>query len=198
MADYKLDNTQTHFLWDTRHEPVLTIKSGDTVAIETKEVTNDYLNIDSTTEDLIAMDFDQLYPLTGPIYVEDAEPGDTLAVEILDIKPKDWGWMSTLAGFGLLPERFPDAYLRTFDLTNGEYVEFREDIKAQALDMTKQDLAARRFWREHGSAASAQGRDGLPAHRSGRRAVQLRRRPCGPGRRRSLRDRAGSPGGRAS
>ena len=129
MAEYKLDSTQTHYLWDVRHEPILRISSGDTVCIETAEVSSDFINFDSTTEDLERLDFDLFYPLSGPIYVEGAEPGDTLAVEILDVKPKGWGWMSTLAGFGLLPERFPDAYLRTFDLSNGEYVEFREDIR---------------------------------------------------------------------
>ena len=128
MAEYKLDNTQTHYLWDVNHEPVLHINSGDTVSIETAEVSSNFFNINSTTEDIARLDFDLLYPLSGPIYIEGAEPGDTLAVEILDIKPKKWGWMSVLPGFGLLPERFPDAYLRTFDLSNGVYVPFREDI----------------------------------------------------------------------
>ena len=126
MAEFRLNSAQTHYLWDVRHEPILRISSGDTVFIETAEVSSDFINIDSTTEDLERLDFDLFYPLSGPIYIEDAEPGDTLAVEILDIRPKGWGWMSVLAGFGLLPERFPDAYLRTFDLSNGEYVPFRD------------------------------------------------------------------------
>ncbi len=128
MAEYKLTNKQTHFLWDERHEPVLTISSGDTVLFETAEVTNDFITADSTVEVIDRLDYDQFYPLNGPIYIEDAEPGDMLAVEVLDVKPKGWGWMSVLPGLGLLPERFPDPYLRIFDLSNGEYVPFREDI----------------------------------------------------------------------
>ncbi|MBQ9827209.1 MAG: acetamidase/formamidase family protein [Lachnospiraceae bacterium] len=129
MAEYRLENTQTHYLWNVDHKPVLTIKSGDTVTFETAEVTSDSLTIDSTTEDVAKLDYDLFYPLTGPVYIEGAEPGDTLAVEILNITPKNWGWMCTLPGMGLLPERFPDGYLRTFDISNGEYVPFPGDIK---------------------------------------------------------------------
>ncbi|MCR5371181.1 MAG: acetamidase/formamidase family protein [Clostridium sp.] len=129
MAEYKLTSKQAHLLWDEGHPPVLTIKSGDIVEFETAEVTDNFFSIDSTTETIAELDLSKCYPLVGPVYVEDAEPGDTLLVEILEIQPRGWGWMAVLPGLGLLPERFPDAYLRTFDLSNGEYVPFREDIK---------------------------------------------------------------------
>ena len=58
----------------------------------------------------------------------DAEPGDVLAVEVLDIHTEGWGWTAVIPGFGLLPEDFPDAYLKIFDLTNGDYTYFKDDI----------------------------------------------------------------------
>jgi acetamidase/formamidase len=51
-----------------------------------------------------------------------------LAVEILDIHTQGWGWTAVLPGLGLLPEDFPDAYLRVFDITNGEFAYMREDV----------------------------------------------------------------------
>jgi acetamidase/formamidase len=60
--------------------------------------------------------------------VEGAKPGDTLAVEILDLHTEGWGWTAILPGLGLLPDEFPDAYLRVFDISNGQVVPFREDI----------------------------------------------------------------------
>ena len=51
MAVYHLDNTQTNYLRDVRHEPLLRIQSGDTVIVETAEVASDYVNINSVTED---------------------------------------------------------------------------------------------------------------------------------------------------
>jgi acetamidase/formamidase len=122
-------NDIVHFAWNVNNEPVLTIQSGDTVIFETREVTDGQFTIDSTTEAIAGLDWNRVYPLAGPVYVEGAEPGDTLAVEILDLKTKGWGWTAVLPGLGLLAEEFPDAYLRTFDLSDGEYIHFRDDIK---------------------------------------------------------------------
>jgi acetamidase/formamidase len=118
-----------HYAWDAKSKPVLTIQNGDTVIFETREVTDGQFTIESTTESISGLDWTRVYPLAGPVYVEGAEPGDTLAIEILDLKVKDWGWTAVLPGLGLLAEEFPDAYLRTFDLSDGEYIHFRKDIK---------------------------------------------------------------------
>ncbi|TWI54545.1 acetamidase/formamidase family protein [Halalkalibacter nanhaiisediminis] len=118
-----------HYSWDAKREPVIKIQSGDSVIFDTREVTDGQFNLNSTTEAIANLDWTRVYPLAGPVYIEGAEPGDTLAVEILDLKVKDWGWTAVLPGLGLLAEDFPDAYLRTFDLSDGEYIHFREDIK---------------------------------------------------------------------
>jgi acetamidase/formamidase len=47
-----------------------------------------------------------------------AEPGDVLAVEVLDIRTQDWGWTAIIPGFGLLPEDFPDAYLKISEIVD--------------------------------------------------------------------------------
>ncbi|MCM3713729.1 acetamidase/formamidase family protein [Halalkalibacter oceani] len=122
-------NDVVHFTWDKQHQPVLTIDSGDTVIFETREVTDNQFSLESTTEAIASLDWNRVYPLAGPVYINEAEPGDTLAIEILDLKPKGWGWTAVLPGLGLLPDDFPDAYLRTFDLADGAYIHFREDIK---------------------------------------------------------------------
>ena len=50
------------------------------------------------------------------------KPGDTLAVEILDLHTQGWGWTAILPGLGLLADDFPDPYLRVFDISNGDVV----------------------------------------------------------------------------
>jgi acetamidase/formamidase len=62
------------------------------------------------------------------VHVEGARPGDTLAVEVLEIETADWGWAGIIPGEGLLPADFPDPYLRIFDLTAGHETRLREDI----------------------------------------------------------------------
>ncbi|HLS20747.1 MAG TPA: acetamidase/formamidase family protein [Bacillota bacterium] len=124
-----LPKDKLHFLWDTSHEPALRIKSGDTVVLETAEITDDQIEFSSKTEVIDKLDWDRMYPLSGPIYVEGAEPGDTLAVEILDLQTRGWGWAGVVPGLGLLADDFDETLLRTFDLSDGKYVHFRDDIK---------------------------------------------------------------------
>src|SRR5436189_25823 len=73
---------------------------------------------DSTADDLLNLDFDQIYPLAGPIHVEGAEPGDVLAVELLAFELPEWGWAMAAPGFGLLPPgELDQPNLKFFDLT---------------------------------------------------------------------------------
>jgi acetamidase/formamidase len=120
---------QVHFTWDAGNAPVLTVDSGDTVVVHTRDVSDDQIGPDSTVDVIAGLDWDRVYPLAGPIAVSGAEPGDTLAVEVLDLHTQGWGWTAILPGLGLLSDDFPDPYLRIFDLSDGDLVHFREDIK---------------------------------------------------------------------
>ena len=125
---HHLPDERVHFAWDVGHEPVLAIDSGDTVVVWTRDVSDNQIGPDSDTSVIANLDWDRVYPLAGPIAVNGAEPGDTLAVEILDIHTQGWGWSAILPGLGLLADDFPDAYLRIFDLSHGDVVYMREDI----------------------------------------------------------------------
>jgi acetamidase/formamidase len=117
---HEFPDDRVHFTWDAGNEPVITIDSGDTVDVTTRDVSDNQIGPDSDSSAVAGLDWDRVYPLAGPIAVAGAEPGDTLAVEILDLQTRGWGWTAVLPGFGLLAEDFPDAYLRTFDLSDGE------------------------------------------------------------------------------
>ncbi len=125
---HHLPDERVHFSWDVGHEPVLAIDSGDTVVVWTRDVSDNQIGPDSDTSVIAALDWDRVYPLAGPIAVNGAQPGDTLAVEILDIHTQGWGWAAILPGLGLLADDFPDAYLKIFDLSHGDVVHMREDI----------------------------------------------------------------------
>jgi acetamidase/formamidase len=119
---------QVHFTWDAGNEPVLTIDSGDTVVVHTRDVSDNQITSESTVDVIAGLDWDRVYPLAGPIAVHGAQPGDTLAIEVLDLHTQGWGWTAILPGLGLLSEEFPDPYLRIFDLTAGDVTHLREDI----------------------------------------------------------------------
>jgi acetamidase/formamidase len=126
MHDFPTD--RVHFTWDADNEPALTVASGDTVVVHTRDVSDNQINPASTADAIAALDWDRVYPLAGPIAVEGAQPGHTLAIEILDLHTQGWGWTAILPGFGLLPDDFPDPYLKIFDLTDGEFTHLRDDI----------------------------------------------------------------------
>ena len=117
---HHLPDAKVHFTWDAGNEPVLAIDSGDTVVVSTRDVSDNQITPDSDASVIATLDWDRVYPLNGPIAVQGAAPGDTLAVEVLDIHTQGWGWTAILPGFGLLPDDFPDAYLRIFDLSRGD------------------------------------------------------------------------------
>jgi acetamidase/formamidase len=128
-ATHYAPEDRVHYTWDTGTDPSLTIADGDTVVFHTRDVSDNQIGPDSDTSVVAGLDWDRVYPLAGPVYVEGATPGDTLAVEILDLHTQGWGWTAILPGLGLLADEFPDAYLRVFDLSNGDVVPFREDIE---------------------------------------------------------------------
>jgi len=74
--------------------------------------------------------FEPIHPLTGPVFVDGASPGDVLKVTLLDINLVDCGWNSILPGFGFLSEKFKDPYLKTYPLNPGdEFIKFNDKIK---------------------------------------------------------------------
>ena len=127
MATHYLDDTQPHAFWDNSYPARIHIKSGDTVVFETLEASANQVTPTSADEAVATLSFDPIHPLTGPVYVEGAEPGDGLEVEIISIKHKGWGWNAVIPGFGLLGEDFPNPYLHHYKLGRTN-CEFRKDI----------------------------------------------------------------------
>jgi acetamidase/formamidase len=117
---HELPADPVHYTWDAANEPLLAIQSGDTVVLTTRDVSDGQVTPSSSSADIPTLDWDRVYPLAGPIAVEGAEQGDTLAIEILELRPKDYGWTAIIPELGLLPDDFPDPYLRIFDLTRGD------------------------------------------------------------------------------
>jgi acetamidase/formamidase len=103
----------THNKWDNSLKPIISIKSGDVIEVETKEASDNQITPSSTAEDLKKLDFNLIHPLTGPIEVEGAEPGDVLKVEFLEFKDMGWGRTAVIPGFGFLAQ---DTYTTPVDL----------------------------------------------------------------------------------
>ncbi len=119
---------QRHLAWDNSIAPVLRIASGEVVQIDAVEASGGQLGSHSTVTDIATLDFAACDPVQGPVYVEGAEPGDTLQIDILDLETADWGWTAIIPGFGLLADEFPDPALKIWELRDG-YAQFAPGIR---------------------------------------------------------------------
>ncbi|MGZ4297923.1 MAG: acetamidase/formamidase family protein [Solirubrobacteraceae bacterium] len=99
------------FVWDNAAAPVLEIESGEVVQLECADASGGQLGAQSTAEDVKNLDLSRVNPVTGPVYVKTAQPGDVLQIEILELTPKNWGWTAIIPGFGLLADEYPDPWL---------------------------------------------------------------------------------------
>src|ERR671933_2750944 len=115
MSDHtlhRIGSDRVHTVWDHSIAPVLEVRAGETVELEVTDASGGQLDRTSTADDVAALDFARVNPVTGPVFVKGAAPGDVLEVEILELRPRDWGWTAIIPGFGLLSDEFTEPWLR--------------------------------------------------------------------------------------
>ncbi len=107
------------------NKPVLTAKSGATVLFETSDCFGNNIH---TSDDLFSsVGWDSINPATGPLYIEGAEIGDTIKIEVLDISVAEQGVMTTAPDFGVLGERIKEEVTKIVPIRNDKAI-FNEKI----------------------------------------------------------------------
>ncbi len=108
---YTIHKDHSHLGWDNAFAPRLTIAPGETVEFETVEASGGQIGPDSTVADVASLDFGKVNPVTGPVFIDGAAPGDAVKVTLLDFGPSGWGWTACIPGFGLLADQFTEPAL---------------------------------------------------------------------------------------
>lgn len=111
MPEHAFGPDPIHYTWDATLPPALTIRSGDTVHFRCRDSSDGQVTPQSTVADFLRIDRERIHALTGPVFIEDARPGDVLQIDVLDVRHGGWGWSSIFPGLGLLAERFHEPYL---------------------------------------------------------------------------------------
>jgi acetamidase/formamidase len=129
-AAHSLDDRTVHYEWNNALAPRLLIEPGDTVVFDTRDAADGYYTPASVHGDVLARGPFRGHPLTGPVAVKGAEPGDVLVVDILDVAPRaPFGWTAIRPGRGLLPEAdFPKPFLQIWDVSDGATAHMGQDI----------------------------------------------------------------------
>ncbi|KAJ5749867.1 hypothetical protein N7533_006895 [Penicillium manginii] len=116
-----------HVKWSRKIEPKLTVSSGETVSFDAIDSSNGQLSPSSDASAIQTLDLGIANPVFGPIYVKDAQPGDVLKVEILNLEVADWGWSAIIPGFGLLAEDYPEPEIKIWSLDREKgYAQFKD------------------------------------------------------------------------
>jgi formamidase len=87
--------------------------------LQTRNAIDGGVTPDSKAEDLKNINLGLVHPLTGPVYVQGAEPGDMLEVNILNIEPASWGFTTIIPNFGFLRDVFLDPYVVHWNIRDG-------------------------------------------------------------------------------
>ena len=116
-STHRLDSSVVHYEWNNAIPPRLVVDPGDTIVVDTRDAGDGYYTPTSTSRDTAARGPLKGHPLSGPIAVRGARPGDVLVVEIVAMEPAPFGWTHIRPGRGLLPEaEFPESFLQIWNL----------------------------------------------------------------------------------
>jgi acetamidase/formamidase len=92
-------------------EPIAELRSGDVLTIDTEDCFGGKVTGPGTLPSQVC-DLNTVNPVTGPFWVHDAAPGDTLAIHIVAMRPsRDWAVSATFPNFGALTSSHATAML---------------------------------------------------------------------------------------
>src|SRR5204863_1493143 len=108
-----------HNRWHPDIPPILRVDPGDSIELQTRDAFDGQIGPDSSAADVAESNLSVVHPLTGPVYVNGAEPGDLLEVQIGDITPEPFGYTVEVPGFGFLRDHFPEPFIVHWDIKDG-------------------------------------------------------------------------------
>lgn len=117
---HQLQAEPTHSVWDRNLAPRLHIASGDIVEVHCVDASGGQVHPGMTASEYLAIDRTRIHALTGPIWVDGADPGDVLQIDVMETHHFGWGWSSVIEGLGFLKDRFCEPYLFHWELAGRE------------------------------------------------------------------------------
>jgi formamidase len=107
-----------HNRWHPDLEPVAVCEPGDEVTFEVRDSRDRQIGPGSTHDDLLRTP-SIAHPLTGPLAIEGARPGDVLELEVVGYDTDDFAWTAIWPGSGFLGDQFDRPFLARWELADG-------------------------------------------------------------------------------
>ena len=99
--------------------PAVEVAEGEEVVLETRDAVDGQIGPNTTVADLANLDAGRIHPLTGPVFVKGAEPGDMIEVEFLDIVPQPFAFSSIVPGLGFLRDVMTTPFVVHWKISDG-------------------------------------------------------------------------------
>ena len=123
-----LHTDRVHYGWDRAIEPAIRAEPGESIRFQIIDASGGQITAESDVSVFEGYDSGRVNPVTGPVYVEGAEPGDALRVTIESFEPSGWGWTALIPGFGLLADQFPDPLLH-ISRYDSDFIDFVDGVR---------------------------------------------------------------------
>ncbi|GHG05440.1 acetamidase [Deinococcus piscis] len=117
MTVFEIPNDRLIYSMDRRHEPALRAPGGSTLIFHTRDCFEDQIQ---QPADYTGLNWDRVNPATGPVFIEGAQPGDALAIEILSIEVGDRAVMVTGPGLGVEGDALEESSVSLFAVQDGQ------------------------------------------------------------------------------
>jgi formamidase len=99
--------------------PALEVGEGEEVVLETRDALDGQIKPGATVADFAALNVGAVHPLTGPVFVKGAKPGDLLEIEFLDIAPQPTAFSAIVPGLGFLRDVMTEPFLVHWKIRDG-------------------------------------------------------------------------------
>src|SRR5437763_10586654 len=159
-------------------EPVAEIGEGEEIALETRDALDGQIKPGMTAADLAAVEAGVVHPLTGPVFVKGAMPGDMLEIEFTDIIAQPIAFSAIMPGLGFLRDVFADPFLVHWEIRGGWPPRPRSPACAFRA---RRSWAFRRWRRRRTSCANGRPASSGSSMPAGSLCRPIRRARCRPG-----------------
>ena len=113
------DSGTGHNRWHPDIPPILEVEPNEEVILPTRDALDGQFSPNTTIDDFSDLDANAVHPLTGPVFIKGAEPGDLLEIEFLDVFPDSWAFTCIVPGLGFLRDLFNDSYMVHWKIADG-------------------------------------------------------------------------------
>jgi formamidase len=108
-----------HNRWHPGIPPIIEVEQNESVILPTRDALDGQFHPNTTVDDFGNLDANAVHPLTGPVLVKGAQPGDLLEIEFLDLHPDSWAFTCIIPGLGFLRDLFSDPYMVHWEISDG-------------------------------------------------------------------------------